>query len=87
MVFSLLNMNNSFKKIIKTIIIAIVIFITFTFSFSAIDANMKVIQCTACDNEVLKIHWNGISYGMILGLSIILSIIPSLWIFIFKKRK
>ncbi|AXT20271.1 hypothetical protein D7030_03915 [Flavobacteriaceae bacterium AU392] len=86
LIFSLANSKNSLKKIIKNLIITALIFIVLAFGISAIDANLKLAQCTACDNGILKLNWNGINYGLILGVSIVLSIIPSL-IFIFRNWK
>ena len=56
------------------------------FGISALDANMKIIECTACDDGIRKLHWNEIKYGNILGASSILSIIPS-GILLIKKWK
>jgi len=53
---------------------------------SALDANMKIIECTACDDGIRKLHWNEIKYGNILGISLILSLIPS-GIILLKKIK
>ena len=85
LIFYLANSKSNLKRVIKNGITSILIFIVLVFGISAIDANLKLAQCTVCGNGVLKLHWNGINYGLILGLSIMLSIIPSL-ISIFRNR-
>jgi hypothetical protein len=39
---------------------------------------LKIIECTACVDGIRKLNWNGINYGLIIGTSAIISIIPSL---------
>src|SRR5690606_30814144 len=77
-IFLLANLDFKSTRIFKNAILCLLIFGISIFGVSAIDANLKIIQCTACDNGILKIHWNGINYGLIIGISAIISIIPSL---------
>lgn len=69
----------------RNIALGILIFALTLITFSALDANIKIIQCTACSNGVRRLHWNDINYGHILGLSTILSVIPSLIKKLLKK--
>jgi hypothetical protein len=85
-IFSLANLNQNITQILKSGILSALIFIILIVGISAIDANLKLIECTACENGIRKLHWNDINYGLILGISSISSIIPS-GIKIFKKWK
>ena len=71
---------------LKVGIINIIIFGILLIGISTINANLKVIECTACDDGIRKLNWNEINYGLIIGTSIIISIIPNL-IRIIKRRK
>ena len=84
--FVLANWNKKRKLIIKNGILALLIFGIILFGISVLDANMKIIECTACNDGIRKLHWNEIKYGSILGISSILSIIPN-GIFLIKKWK
>ncbi|QJP35411.1 hypothetical protein F0365_13885 [Nonlabens sp. Ci31] len=86
LILTLENLNQKLTKVLKSGIICLLIFGILLIGISAIDANMKVVQCTACDDGIRKLHWNGINYGLILGASAIISIIPS-FIRIIKRRK
>ncbi|EWH09371.1 hypothetical protein IZU89_07545 [Cellulophaga lytica] len=80
------NLNQKLADYLKNIIISLLIFGILILGFSSLDANLKVVECTACDNGIRKLHWNDINYGLILGLSAIFAIIPSL-IRIIKRIK
>jgi len=86
MIFLLSNLNLKWNLIFKNTILCLLIFGISIFVISAIDANLKIIECTACENGIRKLHWNGINYGLIIGTSAIISIIPSL-IRIIKRTK
>ena len=71
-------MHLSFLKIFKRTVLSIVIFATAMILISSVDGNLKVIECTACDNGIRKLHWNEINYGFIVGLSSIIAAVPSI---------
>lgn len=52
-------------------------FIT-TFLFCYIEGNLKIIECTACDDGKLQINYNQINYDLIFITSLIVSIMPLL---------
>jgi len=85
-IFLLANLNLNSSRIFKNTILCLLLFGISIFGISAIYANFKIIECTACDDGILKIHWNGIKYGMIIITSVIISIIPSL-ISLIKRKK
>lgn len=78
LLFSLGNLNQGLKQIIKNGVLSILIFIIAVIGIASVDANIKVVECTACNDGVRAIHWNGINYGLILGVSIIISVVPSM---------
>lgn len=84
-IFAYANSINSLKKILFNGIKLILIFGILVILISAINANLKVIECTACDDGILSLHWNKVEYGLILGTSALLAIVPSV-ISIFRKR-
>ncbi len=86
LILTLENLNKKPAEYIKNVIICLLIFGISLIGISAIDANIKVVECTACDDGIKKLHWNGINYGLIIGTSAIISIIPSL-IRIIKRIK
>ena len=75
---SIENSNKNSSQILINIIRSLIIFFISIIVISAIDANLKVIECTACIDGIRKIKWNDINYGMILGISLLISIIPCL---------
>lgn len=77
-VLTLENLNQRLTVISKNGIMYLLTFGISLIVISAIDANIKVIECTACDDGIRSLHWNGINYGLIIGTSAIISIIPSL---------
>ena len=80
------NLNKKLTQILKSGIISLLIFGIILIGISSIVANMKIIECTACENGIRKLHWNDINYGLIVGVSTLISIIPNL-IRIIKRRK
>ena len=78
LVLTLENINIKLTQALKNVIISILIFVILLIVFSATDANLKIVECTACDDGIRKLHWNEINYGLIIGLSVVTSIIPSL---------
>lgn len=85
-IFSIENSDKNSSQIFINLIRSLFIFFVSIILISAIDANLKVIECTACIDGIRKLNRNDINYGILLGSSILISIIPSL-MNIFKKNK
>ena len=85
LIFSIANKKREWLKVLRNGILLILIFGIAIIGISALDANLKLIECTACDDGIRRLGYSEINYGLILSISAILSITPSL-IFIFKKR-
>ncbi|WP_299840304.1 hypothetical protein [uncultured Tenacibaculum sp.] len=85
LIFSIINKKKKTKKIVLNGILLVLIFGTLLIGISALDANLKVIECTACDDGTRRLGYHEINYGLILATSSLLSLIPSL-ITILKKR-
>ncbi|UTW61262.1 hypothetical protein KFE98_14735 [bacterium SCSIO 12741] len=45
-------------------------------SIAFIDAHFKVISCTACDNGIVNLHLNSISYNLLMEVGLIGGMIP-----------
>tara|TARA_R110001592_G_scaffold248694_4_gene511110 strand:+ start:1463 stop:1945 length:483 start_codon:yes stop_codon:yes gene_type:complete len=86
LILTLENLNQEHIQMLKNGILSILIFVIILIGISAVDANMKILECTACNDGIRKLNWNEINYGMILGISVIISIIPNL-IRIIKRTK
>ncbi len=86
LIVTLENLNQKLTQILKNGIVSILVFGILLVGISATDATIKVVECTGCEDGIRKLHWNEINYGLIIGLSAIISIIPSL-IRIIKRRK
>lgn len=86
LILTLENLNQKTIHILKNVIIYLILFGISLIAISAIDANIKVIECTACEDGIRKLHWNEVKYGLIIGTSAIISLIPSL-IRILKRKK
>lgn len=78
LILTLENLNVKLTQLLKNGLMSILIFGILLIGISAIDANLKIVECTACDDGIRKLHWNEINYGLIIGVSAIISIIPSL---------
>lgn len=75
---TLFNLKYSDFKFLKKITLWIVIFIISIILISAINANLLIIQCAACENGIVKISYYKVNYGLILGISSFFSAIPSI---------
>lgn len=84
--FSVANRKLETIKIVRNGVLTILIFGIALIGVSALDANLKIIECTACDDGIRILGYNEINYGLILTTSALISIIPSL-ITIIKSLK
>lgn len=82
--FSVDTRKMHFSKIIPKGIFMILIFLTALMIFYAFEANMKIIECTACTNGIRSLGYNITNYGKLVAVGVLFSIIPSL---ISKKQK
>lgn len=73
-------------KIVRNGILMILTFGILLIGFCSLDANLKIIECTTCDDGIRRLGYNEINYGLILAISSVFSSIQSL-ILIKKNRK
>ncbi|TYA70021.1 hypothetical protein [Seonamhaeicola marinus] len=78
LIFIYANLRKNFKNIITNTLICLFIFGIAIFLISAIDANIKVLECTNCKDGIRGLHWTDINYDFIIGASAIISTIPYL---------
>lgn len=76
--FSVANRKLETLKIARNGVLLILIFGIALIVVSALDANLKIIECTACKDGIRRLGYNEINYGLILTTSALISIIPSL---------
>ncbi len=73
LLFGIAFKNEPIRKILINGILHMVTFGFILFGISILNAESKIVQCTICENGILRLHNNNIDYGLILGLSAILS--------------
>ena len=78
LILYLANLTSTITLFLRNSCIAIFIFIITLIALSAIDANLKLIQCTACDNGIKELKRNDIKYSLLILSALFASIIPSL---------
>jgi uncharacterized membrane protein len=84
----LLYRQKNRQKIIN-ILFSLFIIITLTMTICYCDSNLKLIECTACNDGTRKIYYNDINYAFIFITSLVFGIIPTVWTEIrnYLKRK
>jgi len=86
LIFSIANKEKEIQEIVLNGIILVLIFGILLTAISALDANLKIIKCTSCDDGTMRLGYNKINYGLILTTSALLSVIPSLTTILKKTR-
>ena len=86
LILYLANYKNKLSLILKNGFIAVLIFIIFLIITSTIDANLKLVECTACENGIRQLRRNDIKYSLIIVFSLLISIIPSVIQLIRNKK-
>ena len=69
------NLSSPLRVIIKRILVSLIIIIVSAVFFSTIDAWLKIIQCTACDDGILSLRKNEIKYSMIFSFSVLVTLL------------
>ncbi|MDG1160238.1 MAG: hypothetical protein P8N19_12155 [Flavobacteriales bacterium] len=69
LILTIENLNKKITQLLNSGIISVLIFGAVLVGIAATDANFKIVECTACDDGIRKLHWNEINYGLIIGLS------------------
>lgn len=68
--------NLLWREKVKYAFIAIIIFFVSLTSICYLDANLKIIECTACDDGIRSLSYNEINYSLIILSCAILSATP-----------
>ena len=74
------------RQIIFNIFLTATIFFFTIVLICYLDSNLKIIECTMCDDGIRKIRYNEINYDLIVAISVFASLIPNI-IRIIKKRR
>lgn len=72
------NVKRKSSQVIVNSLVAISLFCLSVFSVSALDANFRVIQCTACRDGIIELQKSAVNYDLIVILSVSVAVIPSL---------
>jgi len=68
LILYLANYNNKLSLILKNVFISVFIFIICLIVISTIDANLKLVECTACENgivvQLIKIKKASVQHGV-----------------------
>ena len=63
------------------------IFIASTGIISYFNAHFTMITCTLCDGKVFRFHFNSIAIASILSTASVLSMIPNIFVLLFRKKR
>ena len=74
------------QKIFFKILLTIIIFFLTTMTTSYLDSKSKLLECTACKDDKLKLIYNGINYDFHFIFSLTLALLP-FGLSSFTKRK
>ncbi|WP_130733835.1 hypothetical protein [Flavobacterium sp. J27] len=69
--------STNIKQLLQKISMSILIFAVAILGISTVEAHLKIIECTACDEGYRNLHWNDINYEIIVLVSLFLAIIPN----------
>ena len=74
------------QKLLNSILTLIFMTITLLL-FCYFDANIKLIECTACDDGTRIMEYSDLNYTKILIITLLISLIPCIWTKISNNRK
>ena len=87
LIFTVAHLKSKIRKILQNAIILILIFGIALVVISGLNANMRIIECTACVDGIRRLSYNQIDYELILILSSMFSIIPSIFRLVRNRKK
>jgi len=70
--------TKSGNQILKNALLWVLLFSLVTILVCSIDANLKVLNCTLCDDGILKLSYSSFNSTFVLGVSIAISTFPNL---------
>jgi hypothetical protein len=85
--FFRLNNKKQFAKLIKSVLVFIATFFVLLFIITYLKAKLNYIECTACEEGVLRMQFKSVKYDSIIILSSIFALLPSLIQFLLSKRR
>jgi len=78
--------RNTFQVLTK-ILFTIVLFFLATTMISYFSSQLRIVECTACDDGKVRLHFNGINYDLIFLTSLLVATLPLLLTTIRKQLK
>ena len=85
LIFSFLNLK-TITQIIKSLALFFAVFFFTVFLISYIDAKIVLVNCTKCDDGILNMRVRSINYDLILILSGLMGLIPSIVLCLKRKK-
>jgi hypothetical protein len=85
LLFGFESLSQKIYKSIKKGFLWIAFFTVSLIVLCALDANSKIAVCTACEDGTRTLHFNEVNFGLMLGISALLSAIPNVFTLI-KNR-
>lgn len=79
------NYSIQFKQALLNISVTLLLFGLLLIAVSALDAHLKIAECTACKQGIRNLHWNDINYGIIISTCLLIAIIPNGVVLVRKK--
>ena len=73
------NVKRKPSEIISNSLVALILFSAALVALSTIDASLKIAECTTCNDGILELQKNAINYDLIVIVSVLIAIIPSLF--------
>lgn len=54
---------------------------------SSLDAQMRIVACTMCDDGIMHLRWNDINYHLLIEISLLVMVAPLAFIILKKRMK
>ena len=85
-IMAYIQIGQSTTKVIRNVIVMIFILILTTSVICYFGSQSKIIECTACDDGNIRLHYNEVNYNLIFLSSLIITSLPNV-IKPFKNKK
>jgi hypothetical protein len=73
------------KKRFMYLLLTTILFFGTTLATTYFDSLSKVVECTACQNGIRRLHYNDINYDFHFITSLVFGVLPILWAFLKRK--
>ena len=84
--FLMLKSSQQSKRLKRSCLTVLILF-TSTFFITALDSKMLIVECTACNNGILKLVYNEVAYDRYFIISLIISFVYLLASYLLEPTK